>query len=40
MGAKDREYLKYRKSLLKKEGVQFSEAELARIQEIVDSWED
>ena len=40
MGAKDRKYLMYRKSLLKKEGVQFSEAELARIQEIVDSWED
>jgi len=39
MGAKDREYLKYRKANLKKEGVQFSEAELKAFEAIVNSWE-
>jgi hypothetical protein len=41
MGNKDREYLKFRKAEFKKKmGESFTDAELDRIIEVVDSWED
>ena len=41
MGSKDREYLKFRKAELKKKmGESFTDVELDRIIEVVDSWED